>query len=394
MTASRTNKTPLASLRCEPPSQRRRGKNLLPSSFLRARQGWPRPFVKWRRRPYQPSETGWAVDRFANTVGYRMVELAHTGREADAEQGLRLLAQASRGFEETGVLEAIAAGLEQHGLSRLATIAHSLTWTRARSGGWLNFGGETSITSLHRASQLDPALALEVVGGEIERVVAGGTYGTDGVTRALVIAFTSGALTTPTSTSLDVAFDYWREACAVHCEQDPASPRLGRPQTIHTRPANSTGPTEAQDLHEAFALGVAANLSAAPREQKRRAFLAVQLLMSHRPATMAAALNFALSAVTDPATLMWLLRLIETDSSNRRDRHRSVQAATPAAFNRPASGGSRSRQAPRLSGRTCVATTGDGRPCASRRPRPASFGPPTAAKISSAPRPSMNSSSR
>ena len=213
-------------------------------------------------------------------------------------------------------LDAIAEGLDRHRLSRLATIAHALTWTRARAHGWLNFGGKTAITSLHRASQLDPALALEVVGGEIERVVAGGTYGTDGVTRALVVAFTSGALTTPTSTSLNVAFDYWREAYAVIASRTPRVHDWDDPDDPYT-PANSTGPTETQDLDDAFALGVAASLSAAPREKKRRAFLAVQLLMSHRPAAMAAALDFVLSAVTDPATLMWLLRLIETDSSNR-----------------------------------------------------------------------------
>ena len=287
-----------------------------PEPFPVGAPGMAMAIRAWRKRPYQTSEACWAVDRFANAVGYRLVELAHAGREADAEQGLRLLAQASRGYEETGVLDAIAEGLDRHRLSRLATIAHALTWTRARAHGWLNFGGKTAITSLHRASQLDPALALEVVGGEIERVVAGGTYGTDGVTRALVVAFTSGALTTPTSTSLDVAFDYWREAYAVIASRTPRVHDWDDPDDPYT-PANSTGPTETQDLDDAFALGVAASLSAAPREKKRRAFLAVQLLMSHRPAAMAAALDFVLSAVTDPATLMWLLRLIETDSSNR-----------------------------------------------------------------------------
>ena len=287
-----------------------------PEPFPMGAPGMAMAIRAWRKRPYQTSEIGWAVDRFANAVGYRLVELAHAGREADAEQGLRLLAQASRGFEETGVLEAIAGGLERHGLSRLATIAHSLTWTRARAHGWLNFGGETALTSLHRASQLDPALALEIVGGEIERVVNGETYGTDGVTRALIVAFTSGALTIPTGASLDLAFDYWREAFAVIASRTPRVHDWDDPDDPYP-PANSTGPTETQDLDEAFALGVAASLSAGPRERKRRAFLAVQLLMSHRPVAMAAALNFALTGVTDPATLMWLLRLIETESSNR-----------------------------------------------------------------------------
>ncbi len=270
----------------------------------------------WRKRPYQHSEAGWAVERFANAVGYRMVELANTGREADAEHGLRLLAQASRGNEGCSVLQAIAAGLERHQLSRLAAIAHALTWTRTRSGGWLNFGGETAIASLHRASQHDPALALEVVGGEIERVVAGDTYGTDGVTRALVVAFASGALSTPTGESLDLAFDYWREAYDVIASRTPRVHEWDDPSDLYTS-ANSTGPTETQDLDGAFALGVAASISAAPREQKRRAFLAVKLLISNRPAAMAAALDFALGAVTDPATLVWLLRLIETDNSHR-----------------------------------------------------------------------------
>lgn len=146
--------------------------------------------------------------------------------------------------------------------------------------------------------------------------MVGDTYGTDGVTRALIVAFTSGALTIPAGASLDLAFDYWREAFGVIASRTPRVHDWDDPDDPYV-PADSTGPTETQDLDEAFALGVAAGLSAAPRERKRRAFLAVQLLMSHRPVAMAAALNFALSAVTEPATLMWLLRLIETDNSNR-----------------------------------------------------------------------------
>ena len=272
----------------------------------------------WRKRPYRTSQAGWTVDRFANAIGYRMVELAQAGRRGDAEHGLRLLATASRGFEETDILQSIAAGLERHGELRLAVTAHALAWTRARArGGWLNFGGETAINSLHRASHLDAELTLEVVAGEVECVVARGTYGTDGVSQSLVLAFALEALTTPRDAAIDVAFAYWGEAYTVIAGRTPRVHEWDDPDDLYL-PADSVGPSATQHMGQVFALGVVASLSAAGREQKRRAFLAVQLLISNRPAIMAEALRFALGTVSDPATLMWLLRLIETDSSPQR----------------------------------------------------------------------------
>ena len=47
------------------------------------------------------------------------------------------------------------------------------------------------------------------------------------------------------------------------------------------------------------------------REQKRRALLATELLITERPSTVTTAIESALLSLSDPATLTWMLRVIE-----------------------------------------------------------------------------------
>src|SRR5207302_1209154 len=77
-------------------------------------------------------------------LGYRIAELAEAGREEDAAAALGFVADATGFGDRSGLLHILAEGLERHHLTRLATLAYTLAWTRARGhGGWPTFGGET-----------------------------------------------------------------------------------------------------------------------------------------------------------------------------------------------------------------------------------------------------------
>ena len=271
----------------------------------------------WRRRPYETADSRWAVDRFTNILGYRLLELADDGREQDAASALHSLAEACEFGPRTELLRAVAEGLDQHGRMQLASIAYTLVWTRTRgSGGSVNFAGETELKSLHRATELDAALALGVVAEEVERFVGSRRYGTYGISQALMQAFRAGALAVPDRASLDIAFATWDETFAViaerapwvHASEDPEDPY------IPADPGDSA--ISQSDLDAAFALGALASLAHPGREKKRRSLLAARLLLSERPTAAAAAFDAALSALSDPATIVWLLRLIELCGSD------------------------------------------------------------------------------
>ncbi len=266
----------------------------------------------WRKRPYDTAHPVWSADRFADTIRSFLLELADTGRDQDAAQALRTLADACEIGRRAELLGAVAERLDQSRSPRLAATAYTLAWTRARGGGgWVNFGGETEIRSLRRATELDPALALGIVAEEAERIVASGRYGTYGVTQALIHAFCAGALSVPGKQPVDVAFAAWDEALTaiemraprVHESEDPEDPYT---------PADGSGSEPCQDdLDEAFTLAVLGSLAHPGREKKRRTLLAAGCLISERPDASAAALDVALDALSDPATTTWLLRLID-----------------------------------------------------------------------------------
>ena len=101
----------------------------------------------WRDRPFDDLGTARTTDRFANIVGYRIVELAEDGSHGDAEAGLRLLPDAMQFGDTDGLLKNIAEGLQRHSLHALAAIAYTLAWTRTRGHeGWVTFGGDAEST--------------------------------------------------------------------------------------------------------------------------------------------------------------------------------------------------------------------------------------------------------
>ena len=265
----------------------------------------------WRKRPYTPDGPCWDSADFGEEITSRLIGLAEAGRLWDAVHYLRLLADASWSSEGAALLRDIADGLEQGDHLRLAAVAHTLAWTRAGGYGYSGFGGDIGVSSLRRASDLDQELTLKIVAAETESVVAAAKYGTYGFSKTLIHAFGVRALGSINASPLDVAFAAWREirsvtdyrAPRVHDSDDPAGTYVP-----NSDDADEVSPAEMDD---AFALGIFAGLGHASREKKRRTMLAIELMLSERPTQVATATDLALNELSDPATLTWLLRLIE-----------------------------------------------------------------------------------
>ncbi len=290
------------------------------STFPDGIAGLSRAIRAWRRRPYETHSTEWAVERFTNVIGYRLVELAADGRLEEAESALRSLSDSVTVGDRSSILRSVAEGLERYGEIRLAAVGYALAWTRARGhGGWMTFGGQTELDSLERASTLDAEVALAVVAEEVERAVAA-SYGPYGISQAIVFAFVSGALHVNGSASVDTAFAVWDEACAVISARAPRVSDDDDPDSPYVPPRPDPGQAVLGNLEAAFALAVFGSLFHPSRERKRRTLLATQLLIEQRPDVVASAVCIALSTISDPATLVWLLRVIDSASES------SVQA--------------------------------------------------------------------
>lgn len=260
----------------------------------------------WRSRQYEEKDPDLSVQRFSNILGYRIIELVQLGREGDAETALSLIADAGRPDSGPKLLKELAEGFERHGHSSLASQAYALAWTQARNRGWMTFGGEIEIEALQRATRLDRAATLRIIAGEVHRVVSRG-LGTNGIARALVYGYAKGGLGTTSS----VAFDIWDEAFAVIAERVPRVAAADDPDDVYVAPNPDCGADLPGDIDTAFAAATVAGLAHAGREQKRNSLVAIQVLIDTRPSAVAAVLGSALSSLSDPATLTWLLRVIE-----------------------------------------------------------------------------------
>ena len=65
----------------------------------------------WRARTYDERRPGWSVERFANCLGYRLLELLDGEQDREAEAALRLIPNA-RGFDDSSqLLKALAEGV-------------------------------------------------------------------------------------------------------------------------------------------------------------------------------------------------------------------------------------------------------------------------------------------
>ncbi|MGW8954673.1 AAA family ATPase [Streptomyces sp. NPDC055709] len=266
----------------------------------------------WHLSPYEASAPQYSLEQMTELVGDSLLDLATRGQTDEAAQVLRAIAGPFDFRDGPLLLRRLADKLHQNGHDALAAEAYAMTWVRTRGqGGWLNFGGETALDALRAASQLDPALTHSVITEEAEAVVGAGRYGTHGITQALIFAFAHQALALAPNHSLDLAFALWDEAAAVIENRAPRVHDSDDPQHPYRAPDNDNGTSAPGHLDHAFATAALAALAHADREGKRRAMVATRALIALRPEATAPAIALALEQLSDPATLMWLLCLLQ-----------------------------------------------------------------------------------
>lgn len=280
--------------------------------------GTARAVRAWQARPYSDTSEAWTVDRAALVLGFRLLELAQNGRSEEAVTHLKHIADGSGFGRDSDLLSALADGFALRGEKRLAAVAGALAWTRARgSGGWLAFGGETHLDALRIATDADAGTVLDVVGEEISRTVRSDRVET-GVTQALIIAFATGALrleqpehqNSVTQAGTDAAFMCFDAAMEVIGARTPRMQDHDDPDLPYAPPSSDVNERAPGDLDAAIATAVIAFLARPEREAKRRALLATEYLLTHRPEATANGLHHALASQSDPGSLTWLLSLL------------------------------------------------------------------------------------
>ena len=142
-------------------------------------------------------------------------------------------------------------------------------------------------------------------------MVATSRYGTYGISQALIYAFSVGALKWPGQLAIDIAFAIWDEAFTIIEARAPRVDASDDPDHPYLPPNQDNGDPAPGDLEAGLTLATLGGLAHPSREKKRRAFLAAQLLLDERAAITAPAFKIALGAISDPATLTWLLCILE-----------------------------------------------------------------------------------
>lgn len=293
------------------------GRMVLPT-FPPGPVGTARAVRAWQERPYSETSQAWTVDRAAATLGYRLIELAQDGRSEEAVNHLKHIADGSGFGRGSDLLSALAEGFALRGETRMAAVAGALAWTRARgSGGWLAFGGETHLDALRIATDADAGTVLDVLGEEISRAVRSDRVGT-GVTQALIIAFATGAVRlgqlehqgSGTEAGTDAAFMCFDAAMEVIGARTPRIQDHDDPDLAYAPPSADASERAPGDLDAALATAAIAFLARPEREAKRRALLATEYLITHRPEVTANGLHHALANQSDPGSLTWLMSLL------------------------------------------------------------------------------------
>ncbi|EWM13759.1 ATP-binding protein [Kutzneria sp. 744] len=272
--------------------------------------GLNRAIRAWRRRPYDTSSPDWAPEKFATLIGDRLVQLAGAGAEEDAIAALHSLASTVDTLDRSRLLTLVGRGLEHHSHPRLAAVALSLAWTRTSSDGfWMNFGGQKELDSLRHATCLDADATWATVAAEVTQVVAGGHRGSRGVSQALIHAGLVDGLT-PHAHGHDASFSAWDEAHSVISLRTPRMSPEDDPQVPYAPPAENTNNDLTDEIDGVFCEAVLGTMAHPGQENRRRALIAFELLLLHRPEAAIKALAAVLPALNEPALLSWLLAVI------------------------------------------------------------------------------------
>lgn len=283
-------------------------------------RGLAKAISVWHNRPYGTVEERWSPARFANVIGYRLLELLEQGKTAEVDLAIRNIAEGMHFSYDYPLLGEIAEGLDRHNYLQQAALAYTLNWTRSRGkGGWLNFGGETNIVSLQRAAKIDARTTLDILATEVERIFSG-RYGTLGVSQALILALSTVDWGSNThwpagQSSIQIAFSAWDEAATVIGERLPRVGSSDDPDLPYVRgnlPVISSNP-----IDTAFIVATIAGVGHPSREQKRRSLVAMQLLAQRCPTATAEALDLVFANLSEPGTLSWFLAVLDEVGPNK-----------------------------------------------------------------------------
>ena len=310
--------------------------------------GIRRAIRTWKRRPYRASAPEWSTGRFANAIGYRLLEASCQGRDADCVTAIRYLAN-SAGLDEAGqLLGDLARGFERRNNAQLAVLCHTLAWTRTRGGhGWNTFGGRDALECLERALKIDQRTTLRILAEEVAFFVRSSGYGTYGISRALVLAMSRIGWSSldKRHTRKMLAFLGWDQAYEViqsrlprqGSDDDPVlayqPDAIERPDFEGRAAVSPGGAPDSEAAAYALTMGVVASLSSPAREDKRRTLVAIKLLVAEEPDLISLALRKLLPNISDPTTLTWLLYMLLCSGSSTQ----SVVTACESALRKLAS---------------------------------------------------------
>lgn len=245
------------------------------------------------------------LDRLANAIGYRLVEIVDAGGHDKAHELVVSLGRRLR-FGGGVILEQIGDGLSRHRHESLAATAYALAWTRTRGdGGWSSFGGSSGLSALRNGFALDRQASETVLKDEVRDIVAAGDYRTYGITRALVQALEELG-DTPS------AFRAWDEAHAVISTRLPelsGEPGLDHRYTPKPLP-------QGEELNLAFAMATIVTVCDPSWERKRRALVSTKVLLDYRPDLVGQVVRHIVPRLQDPSTLAWLLSVVVMHDSS------------------------------------------------------------------------------
>ncbi|WP_045316098.1 AAA family ATPase [Lentzea aerocolonigenes] len=286
--------------------------------------GIPHLVRAWRRfqsRPYGEDQAG-LRDTLVDAIGSRLRTLVEERNGAAVVAPMVALAQIHDFRDTYQLLAGVGAYLADIATpegNTAAAQAFALAWTQSNGrGGYMHFGGLTTIELLHRATALDSTATCGVVVDAVRSALTGPSYRASGVTQALVYAFNAGALNCGDEDPSSTALEIWDEAFAIIDARTPAVGDDGTSLTYIAPDASNLGPTE-DEVSLAFALSTFVGLAQPGREAKRRTLLALRDLGAACPGLFASALPIVLRSLDNVLTLTWLLRetaeLVSADPS-------------------------------------------------------------------------------
>lgn len=247
--------------------------------------------IAYAVRRWRDSRDQASVDAVVNAVGWRIIVLEQDGRMAEAEQLIRRMARDTSPWEVDGILSGIAEGMRRHGSTRLAALAATFAYTRARDG-WRRFAGQKSQDFFLTALDLDPDLAWATLADEVaDGISRGGEYG---INAHLIELLTAGGLVAE-------AFDSWGEACRVVVSRLPPTGPVDDIDIEYDH--------EQTDVLSSLACAAAARLNHALIDERRVAMAGVALLVSLGGPSFGAAIRLV-AEQGPPSALVTLLHIV------------------------------------------------------------------------------------